>query len=677
MAKIKTLKELDETIYPITKGEAVILDNGKTVEQEVGQPYLSLRNVGSYLYEVTFNELPAYVESDNFDAAGCSSFVRNGKLYRNLDWNYDESLSFITKFDEGDYQVTGMAFSSQVTRSNLDKDIIGQLPYHLCDGVNNYGIMVSTHILYNDWGWEKAGEYGGVPISMVPYRILTSLRGMSEDEWTDLYGDIFPYMKADQSIVEAGYALQFVVTDGVTTKIISPPSANNQPYEISTATSNPKLTNFKWISDPIAERTTLQTRPTGVERWNEITTSTKLSDLRFTKAYEAPTRLSEFIGIDGTTKDSSDAQLTTIYNSAKALYDRHVRDGQTWHTMHSVVYSKKGMEELYTQEDWDRNYVAAGGGGAEAKELPFIMLTKTSGDTLLNRNDTLSNYIPLGTVSYNTGFEVDSTNSKIIIPKGVSRVAISAAVRFETTSAITDHNTWVHIIKNGTETVMSCIRSSYAKPGAGGRWTEQLSEMTIPVEEGDTFHLYSFDYNATATYVKAGSGNITRLCVRAVPTTENLVDANESSKMGILDMVYPVGSIYMSVNNASPATFLGGTWEKIEDKFLLSSGTALAGSTGGSATHTHSYGVAAPVYYGAVVGADAEALGTVNYNADNTWSTKYRTTYRGYSGTKTTNNNLSTSTKQTTPSENISVSNTSYSSSLPPYLAVNMWQRTA
>ena len=31
----------------------------------------------------------------------------------------------------------------------------------------------------------------------------------------------------------------------------------------------------------------------------------------------------------------------------------------------------------------------------------------------------------------------------------------------------------------------------------------------------------------------------------------------------LLDMFYPVGSIYMSVNDASPATFLGGTWERM------------------------------------------------------------------------------------------------------------------
>lgn len=50
---------------------------------------------------------------------------------------------------------------------------------------------------------------------------------------------------------------------------------------------------------------------------------------------------------------------------------------------------------------------------------------------------------------------------------------------------------------------------------------------------------------------------------------------------------YPVGSIYMSVNNINPANFFGGTWEQIKDRFLLACGsTYSAGATGGEATHT-------------------------------------------------------------------------------------------
>ena len=55
----------------------------------------------------------------------------------------------------------------------------------------------------------------------------------------------------------------------------------------------------------------------------------------------------------------------------------------------------------------------------------------------------------------------------------------------------------------------------------------------------------------------------------------------------IINLVYPVGSIYMSVNNVSPATFIGGTWEQLKDRFLLGAGSSYsAGSTGGAATHT-------------------------------------------------------------------------------------------
>ena len=59
------------------------------------------------------------------------------------------------------------------------------------------------------------------------------------------------------------------------------------------------------------------------------------------------------------------------------------------------------------------------------------------------------------------------------------------------------------------------------------------------------------------------------------------------AKTNIVDMIYPVGSIYMSVNNVSPSTLFGGTWVQIQDRFLLASGSNYTnGNTGGSDTHT-------------------------------------------------------------------------------------------
>ena len=68
----------------------------------------------------------------------------------------------------------------------------------------------------------------------------------------------------------------------------------------------------------------------------------------------------------------------------------------------------------------------------------------------------------------------------------------------------------------------------------------------------------------------------------------NDVGAGLSSAVtDILNLVYPVGSIYMSVNSTSPATLFGGTWTQIKDTFLLAAGTNhAAASTGGAETVT-------------------------------------------------------------------------------------------
>lgn len=56
----------------------------------------------------------------------------------------------------------------------------------------------------------------------------------------------------------------------------------------------------------------------------------------------------------------------------------------------------------------------------------------------------------------------------------------------------------------------------------------------------------------------------------------------------ILQAVYPVGSIYITTSSVSPSVLFGfGTWEQIEDVFLLGAGsTYTAGGTGGEANVT-------------------------------------------------------------------------------------------
>ena len=55
----------------------------------------------------------------------------------------------------------------------------------------------------------------------------------------------------------------------------------------------------------------------------------------------------------------------------------------------------------------------------------------------------------------------------------------------------------------------------------------------------------------------------------------------------ILRAIYPVGTVYISVQDISPAELFGGTWTRINDRFLLAAGsTYTAGATGGMASVT-------------------------------------------------------------------------------------------
>lgn len=68
-------------------------------------------------------------------------------------------------------------------------------------------------------------------------------------------------------------------------------------------------------------------------------------------------------------------------------------------------------------------------------------------------------------------------------------------------------------------------------------------------------------------------------------TFKALEDKVTQLNSDLINKIYPVGSIYMSVNSVSPSSFIGGTWVQIKDTFLLSAGsTYAAGSSGGAAS---------------------------------------------------------------------------------------------
>ena len=168
----------------------------------------------------------------------------------------------------------------------------------------------------------------------------------------------------------------------------------------------------------------------------------------------------------------------------------------------------------------------------------------------------------------------------------------------------------------------------------------------------------------TPTQLDAVNSGINSALVGQIGTNTSAI----ATKCSLLD-VYPVGAIYMSVNSTNPSTLFGGTWERIQDKFILASGsTYSAGSTGGNANHSHtlSNGYAAVTYGWASGGKNNFFAIRRKYIGSNINYTLHTSNDAGYSESNYSYNY---------PAE--LGGSTDSANNMPPYLAVYVWKRTA
>lgn len=143
------------------------------------------------------------------------------------------------------------------------------------------------------------------------------------------------------------------------------------------------------------------------------------------------------------------------------------------------------------------------------------------------------------------------------------------------------------------------------------------------------------------------------------------------------EAIYPIGSVYISVNDINPSTLFGGTWEQITGRFLLGCGANESNTTpywgdcdaaslncplcetGGEIKHTltiaelpqHNHQLFKNVPYGMpyndTSGVSLGGTGKINYGES------YSPFSVGITGGGNSHNNM------------------------PPYLAVSIWKRVA
>lgn len=162
----------------------------------------------------------------------------------------------------------------------------------------------------------------------------------------------------------------------------------------------------------------------------------------------------------------------------------------------------------------------------------------------------------------------------------------------------------------------------------------------------------------------------------------NFTGAFKIANKLITEYLYPVGSIYLSVNNTDPSTLFGGTWVQLKDRFLLGAGDTYSnGATGGSASlqsHTHRIPALSGTAQsngahthtikglsGSISGAGAcvESFGSAPL------ATRDITDAIVSNGAHTHSVRTNASTSGSTGAGD--------SGNMPPYLVVYMWKRTA
>lgn len=139
---------------------------------------------------------------------------------------------------------------------------------------------------------------------------------------------------------------------------------------------------------------------------------------------------------------------------------------------------------------------------------------------------------------------------------------------------------------------------------------------------------------------------------------------------------YPVGSIYMSVNSTNPKNLFGGTWQQLQNRFLVGVGSSYSnGATGGASSYTPKGTVGGhtltvneiPAHKHSIYTAYTSGGGTRNtdvivYDGWDMHGYKWTSEWSANTGGGGSHNHGFSGTAQTI---------------LPPYLAVYMWKRTA
>ena len=215
-------------------------------------------------------------------------------------------------------------------------------------------------------------------------------------------------------------------------------------------------------------------------------------------------------------------------------------------------------------------------------------------------------------------------------------------------------------------------------------------------ERNEQFNLDDWNNNTESIdfAMQTNKTNISNNATNITSILNGLSTVNTSDTSSIyyklMELIYPVGSLYWSSKSTNPATLFGGTWVQIKDRFVLACGDTYktVGATGGASSvtlsvsnmpsHNHSFSWSGDHSHAITDPGHTHGIPTGAQDSRNEGQNDHA--YKRETNNSTTRSTTGISIKSAT----ISISgNTSTSGSgtafsiLPPYVVKYCFERTA
>ena len=316
---------------------------------------------------------------------------------------------------------------------------------------------------------------------------------------------------------------------------------------------------------------------------------------------------------------------------------------------------------------FDGNIIAGGHSGFSPD---YVALQNTGTVNIPNQSNVI---LPFGTIVSRTdsgGFTLNSDYTITCNRSGA--VEVSGSYYYTSSAGVL---VYLRIMKNGNQAIGAAERCQSSSDYVS------LPASIISVQAGDKLAPYGYAVGGTAVFANGGA----TYCQLSLKYVESVTFKKEVTQTFDIDSVYPVGAIYLSATAVEPSTLFGGTWEPIsQGRFLiganpLGNGGYSGGSTGGQASvsytpagtvgnHTLTTNEIPAHHHQMHYSASSGSLtGGYQWNSSGkgAWSsaTESSSGMKGAGGGQPHNHGF-TGTAATI-------------ATMPPYLAVYMWQRIA